>query len=98
MSIQKDPEGLEILHLENTVDFTGQSVLEIGCGDGRLTKRYIHRVDCAFCIDPDDKAVQSAKINLSTDLNKKAFFVQANSINLPFPRATFDIALLSWSL
>jgi hypothetical protein len=37
MTVQKDPEGTEIHHLAKIADFADQNVLEIGCGEGRLT-------------------------------------------------------------
>ena len=35
-----DPEGVETRVLHDLVDFRGKDVLEIGCGDGRMTWRY----------------------------------------------------------
>ena len=35
-----DPEGNETRVIHELVDFAGQRVLEIGCGDGRLIWRY----------------------------------------------------------
>ena len=40
MTIRSDPENSEIRALFDLVDFCGKHVLEIGCGDGRLTWRY----------------------------------------------------------
>jgi hypothetical protein len=37
MTINVDPENSETRAVFNLADFNGQSVLEIGCGDGRLT-------------------------------------------------------------
>ena len=44
MQIREDPENNETRALLNLVDFSGADVLEIGCGDGRLTYRYAEEV------------------------------------------------------
>jgi len=40
MAVRTDPEGNETLALFDLVQLDGREVLEIGCGDGRLTRRY----------------------------------------------------------
>jgi cyclopropane fatty-acyl-phospholipid synthase-like methyltransferase len=40
MTVRIDPEGNETDALFALVELEGQEVLEIGCGDGRLTWRY----------------------------------------------------------
>ena len=32
-----DPEGAHLASLDRVAEFSGQRVLELGCGDGRLT-------------------------------------------------------------
>ena len=44
MMIRVDPENNEPRALFDLADFNGRSVLEIGCGDGRLTWRYADNV------------------------------------------------------
>jgi ubiquinone/menaquinone biosynthesis C-methylase UbiE len=97
MPLQKDPEGMENKYLDRSVIFTNQRVLEIGSGDGRLTWRYAHSAGRVTAIDPDAQALGVAISGCPEDLRETVSFVRANSINLPFPRETFDIALLSWS-
>jgi hypothetical protein len=43
MTVRTDPEGYETDALLNLVELEGREVLEIGCGDGRLTWRYRDR-------------------------------------------------------
>ncbi len=43
MRVTIDPEGHEIDTIHELVDFSGQNVLEVGCGDGRMTWRYAER-------------------------------------------------------
>lgn len=97
MTLQKDPEGTETLFLRRSADFTGKRVLEIGCGDGRLIWRYANATGCLIGIDLDAEALSAAASNCQVDLDKNVSFVRASTLDLPFPRETFDIAILAWS-
>jgi len=98
MSFQKDPEKSEAKALHRLVDFSNQRVLEIGCGEGRLTWSYARSARQVVGIDPDPDAIRVAHYDMPADLRKTTTFACASSLNLPFPHETFDIALLSWSL
>jgi ubiquinone/menaquinone biosynthesis C-methylase UbiE len=98
MSFQKDFEKNETKFLGKLVNFAGKRVLEVGCGEGRLTWTYARSARQVVGIDPDPDAVRVAHYDMPTDLRKTTAFACASSLNLPFPRERFDIALLSWSL
>jgi 2-polyprenyl-3-methyl-5-hydroxy-6-metoxy-1,4-benzoquinol methylase len=99
MTIRRDPEGNEPRELSRLYpDFSGCSVLEIGCGDGRLTWRYATGTARVVAIDPDsDKLVRAVQ-------NRPAGFEQVDFLNLglePYAaqaREKFDLAILAWSL
>jgi len=97
MPLQKDPEGMEIRYLNQSAVFANQRVLEIGSGDGRLTWRYAHSAGRVTAIDVAVDALRVAATDRPADLHETVSFVGASSLNLPFPRDTFDIAILSWS-
>jgi len=98
MPIQKDPERTEVRQLQQLVDFSGKHVLEIGCGDGRLTWRYAHSAGSVTGIDPDAEALKAAVHACPANLRETVTFARASSLDLPFPHETFDIAILAWSL
>ena len=98
MSFQKDFEKNETKFLGKLVNFTGKRVLEVGCGEGRLTWNYARSARQVVGIDPDLDGVRVAHYDMPTDLRKTTAFACASSLNLPFPNEIFDIALLSWSL
>ena len=88
---------METRQLNQSADFTGQRVLEIGCGDGRLTWRYAHSAGRVAGIDLDVDALREAANDRPASLNEIVAFMRANSLHLPFPYATFDITILAWS-
>ena len=98
MPLQKDPEGNETKFLHEFADFTDKRVLEIGCGEGRLTWRYAGPTRLTAGIDPDEDSLRVATRERPLDLRGNALFVRASSLQLPFRKETFDIAILAWSL
>jgi ubiquinone/menaquinone biosynthesis C-methylase UbiE len=97
MTFQRDPEQNETKHLLQFADPSGRRVLEIGCGEGRLTWRYAAKPALTIGIDPDRNALRVATIDRPTDLELRVHFTNAIAEWLPFPRESFDIALLAWS-
>lgn len=96
--LQQDPEGNERRHLHKYADFTGKRVLEVGCGDGRLTWKYAARARSVAAIDLETDDLRLASADRPTDLESSVGFVRADSVHLPFRKEKFDIALLAWSL
>jgi ubiquinone/menaquinone biosynthesis C-methylase UbiE len=94
----KDPEQNETKHLHKFVDFAGKRVLEIGCGEGRLTWRYASASILTVGIDPKQDALRVASIDRPSDLSNKVHFVNSQAEHIPFSKGKFDIAILAWSL
>ncbi len=99
MTVQVDPEGTESKYLHRYADFESSNVrvLEVGCGDGRLTWRYAQAVARATGIDlhPDDLRV--AMIDRPANLAQSASFARADAVHLPFGNGSFDLAIFAWS-
>jgi len=98
MTLQKDPERNETKYLHKFADFAGKRVLEVGCGEGRLTWQYARATFTTLGIDADEDALRIANLDRPSDLENKVHFSRADSQYLPFAKETFDIALLAWSL
>ena len=99
MTLQQDPERNEIKFLNQSADFSlSHSVLEIGCGDGRLTWRYARSVGHIVGIEIVRDDLRLAMVDRPSDLENRVVFANADSLYLPFSKETFDIAILSWSL
>ena len=93
-----DPEGIETRELLAAVDFTDKTVLEIGCGDGRLTFKYASTPRRVVGIEPGASPLTAAQSNCPAVLRPHVHFTQASAVTLPFHRYTFDIVLLAKSL
>jgi ubiquinone/menaquinone biosynthesis C-methylase UbiE len=94
----KDPEGAELRALGALVDFSDKRVLEIGCGDGRMTWLYADVAAEVLGFDDDEEAVEKARASVRDDLKDRVEFRVASAQALDVPRQRFDIAFLSWSL
>ena len=98
MTLQKDPERNEGKFLHTFTDFTDKRVLEVGCGEGRMTWQYAKETHRTIGIDPDPDALRIASVDRLSELEHKVLFACAASEYLPFSKETFDIAVLAWSL
>ncbi len=97
MSLQKDPENKEGKILHQFVDFADKTVLEIGCGEGRLTWKYAKHAKQVFAFDYDLDALRIARADCPADLDH-IHFINVDSARIPFTKEKFDIAILAWSL
>ncbi len=96
---ERDPEGRELDQLRAVLPLDDARVLEIGCGDGRLTWKYAGQSRAVLAIDADRSKVVAARTALSgRRLSGKVQLAQAAAESLPVLREAFDLALFSWSL
>jgi 16S rRNA A1518/A1519 N6-dimethyltransferase RsmA/KsgA/DIM1 with predicted DNA glycosylase/AP lyase activity len=96
MALLIDPEGHEIAALDALVPaLDGARVIEIGCGDGRLTRRYSARARSVLAIDPDQSAVAAFR----ADPPPGSVDVRALAVDrLDAADGAADLVLFSWSL
>ena len=94
MAVHEDPEGHEVAALFSTpASFTSRRVLEIGCGTGRLTRRYAHVAGPIIAIDPDaDKIAQLIRALPAVDARPLGIH------QLDLAPHSVDVVLLAWSL
>jgi 2-polyprenyl-6-hydroxyphenyl methylase/3-demethylubiquinone-9 3-methyltransferase len=93
-----DPEGVETRALAQLAPVDGLRVLELGCGDGRLTFRYAEKAASVLAVDPDAERIEAARAALRPELASVVAFAAAGAAEVDAPRRSFDLALFSWSL
>lgn len=93
-----DPTGAELAALAEVVDFSGLRVLEVGCGNGRLTWRYAGSTEEVLGIDPDEEAIAAAQEATPPKLRERVRFEVASPVERDVPQRHFDLAFFSWSL
>lgn len=96
MPIELDPEEREIRALvELLPNLHRANVIEVGCGDGRLTRRYAHRAASVLAFDPDESAIAA----LRSDLPRGHIDVRTDTVDgVDIPEGSADVVLLSWAL
>lgn len=97
MGYVKDPDGAEARVLGDVADFSGRRVLEVGCGDGRLTWLYAPRAESVLGIDPDEEQIALARADTPPEVADRVQFEVGEAEDLS-RTAVFDVAFLSWSL
>ncbi len=100
MAIRVDPEGYETRALFELADLEGRDVLEIGCGDGRLTWRYASKAAHVVAIDPYEGSVIRAKASVPNDVKDRVQIIHADfdRFATSAESSAFDAVILSWAL
>ena len=99
MTVQIDPEGTESTYLHRFAEFRQgiSHVLELGCGDGRLTWRYAGSAGRVTGIDLLADDLRLAVADRPANLIKQVNFARASAASLPFKSRAFDLAIFAWS-
>ena len=93
-----DPDGVELETIRSLVDLHERNVLDVGCGDGRLSFACAEAGAHVFGFDPDEEAIEVARGETPWSLRKRVRFEVAGAAEIELPRRKFDLALFSWSL
>ena len=103
MSAQKElsaypAAGIEIRQIEGYARLKGRRILEVGCGDGRLTLQLARQAASVLALDPDRGAVADGQKTAAAWGIRNVRFVAGFGEDVRSRGAPFDVAVFSWSL
>jgi len=97
-SVYRPADDRELRALRAGRRLAGATVLEIGCGDGRLTFLLAGTAARVVAIDPDAAAIRLARRRADEDELTNVRFRIAPAQRPGVGRERFDTAIFSWSL
>ena len=90
-----DLHEVEPRRIEALVPLEGTRVLDVGCGEGRLTGFAAARAASVYAFDPNAERVEKARAAAGAESVR---FGVHGAEALDVERESFDVALCGWSL
>ena len=97
-AVVKDPDGLELDVFRRLAGRSLPRVLEIGCGDGRLTWQYGTDTEEVCGVDTELPKLKRALEGRPPALAANTHFALSSADALPFADDSFGLAIFAWSL
>ncbi len=92
------PEGMEVRIIRRFIELKDKRILELGCGDGRLTRQYAPLASSVVAVEPDPARVAEAQRLAAAEHHANVSFRVGMAERLGFRDGPFEVALFSWSL
>ena len=95
MAYWQDEEDVEREALARLANgFEGKRILEVGCGNGRITRKYAQKAAYIDAIDPDEEKIAKA---IAAAQHAHVHY-HALALEDFHPAKPYDLAILAWSL
>jgi ubiquinone/menaquinone biosynthesis C-methylase UbiE len=86
-------DDIELAKIDTFVNLKGKRVLEVGCGDGRLSSFLVRKTGQLIAIDIDEKRLEKARRTV-----KDVDFRYGSGESLKFAESSFDLVFFGFSL
>ena len=93
-----DAEGAHLAAVLRAADFTGRRLMEVGCGEGRLTWGLAPLASSVLAFDPNEEYVATARTDCPEELRENVRFAVAGAEEIEVPPSSVDLVFFSWSL
>ena len=93
-SVLLDPENIESSFIRDLLGPSAGDVLEVGCGDGRLTAELLSISNTILAIDPDHAAIEKARHLLGSKIK----LLMGSGESIPLADDSVDTVVFSLSL
>jgi ubiquinone/menaquinone biosynthesis C-methylase UbiE len=93
----RDPENNERRFIQRYFPQSEGRVLDIGCGDGRLTWLFAGSAEFVVGTDIDMDDLRNAKSTPPEAVSAKVCFAAAAGEAMPFVDELYNLAIFSWS-
>lgn len=90
-----DPTGQFIRNITEHCNINGKTILEVGCGKGRITEDLARHARKVTAIDPDQESLAAARTRIVAN---NIEFIRCGGETLDFPGKTFDVVIYTLSL
>ncbi len=97
MALRNDVAKIEQHYLLDMLDVTDSDILEIGCGEGRLTWQYADLAHSVIAIDVEFDRLKEGLAVRPENLESTVAMLAGSAIVLPFANQSFDHVILAWS-
>ena len=94
----EDPREREVEVLRRFATFEGMDVLDVGCGDGRTTRRIARTADSVVGVDPDSERIAQARAAGREDGSCDLELLVGDIVTLAFSDRAFDAVVFTRSL
>ena len=94
---REDMQGNLPRALQETADFSGKTVIELGAGTGRVTRILAPLAGRVLAFDRSPHMLQQARAYLSEEIRRNVQLAEADNLAVPLPDSSAEILVEGWS-